>query len=449
MPKSKTAGNSYDFSELFDFLSIPSISAQSIHQKDIYKAVKWLSSKISNLGFKTKILPTRGQPVLFAENLKAGKDKPTVLVYGHYDVQAPDPLKLWKTDPFKAVIKNGSIYARGAADDKGQFYTWIAALEKLYKNDKKYPVNIKLLVEGEEEVGSKNFISCLKKHKKILGADICLISDTHCLSVNQPMIDYGLRGLAYEEIKVTTLEKDVHSGTYGGNVLNPLMVLAQIISKLKDQNHNILIPKFYEKVRKLSLSERKELNKGPCREAQIKKETGAKIVDGEKGFTVHERAGARPTLEINGILGGYTAEGPKTVIPAEASAKISMRLVPNQTSSEIHKKFLRFIKKITPKGVKIEIRLLSTAEPTLMKIDSKYFKLAEKAYKKVFGKLPLYELSGGSIGAIADIKEVLKIDSITMGYGLPDDGLHSPNEKLSIKMFEKGVKTNIEFLTSI
>jgi len=449
MSKSKVTGNSYDFSELFDFLSIPSISAQSVHKKDMDKAVKWLSSKFSKLGFKTKILPTRGHPVLFAQNLVAGKNKPTVLIYGHYDVQAPDPLKLWKTDPFKAVIKNGNIYARGAADDKGQFYTWIAALEKLYINDKKYPVNIKLLVEGEEEVGSENFISCLKKHKKILAGDICLVSDTHCLSENQPMIDYGLRGIAYEEIKVTTLKKDVHSGTYGGNVLNPLMVLTQIIGKLKDQNHNILIPKFYEKVRKLSLSERKELKKIPFGEAQIKKETGAKIVDGEKGFTVHERAGARPTLEINGIFGGYTGEGPKTVIPSDASAKISMRLVPNQTASEIHKKFLRFIKEITPKGVKIEVTLLSTSEPSLMKIDSKYFKSAEKAYKKVFGKIPLYELSGGSIGAVADIKKVLKIDSITMGYGLPDDGLHSPNEKLSIKMLEKGIKTNIEFLTNI
>ena len=269
------------------------------------------------------------------------------------------------------------------------------------------------------------------------------------MSENQPMIDYGLRGIVYVEIKVKTLGKDSHSGIYGGNILNPLNVLAEIVSKLKGHDFKVLIPKFYESVRKISIQEKRRLSRLPLTEKDIISETGAQIVIGEPGYTLHERAGARPTLDVNGIWGGYQGEGPKTIIPSEANAKISMRLVPFQTSADIYQKFVNYVQKITPPGVELTIKLLSTAEPILFNIKSKYFKVAEKSYENIFGSRPVYELSGGTIGVTASFKNILGIDSILMGYGLPDDGLHGPNEKLSLSMFEKGIKTNIEFLKNI
>lgn len=434
--------------ELFEFLSIPSISAQNKHKKDILRAAGWLQEKLQNLGFNAEILPTSGHPVVYAELLRT-KNKPTILIYGHYDVQSPDPLDEWISNPFEPEIRSNNIYARGATDDKGQLFTWITACEMLLKERKKLPLNIKFLIEGEEEVGSENLDKFINQNKGLLEADLCVISDSHCLSETQPVITYGLKGLVYMEIKVKTLAKDAHSGLYGGNVLNPVNVLSQIIAKLKDENHKILIPGFYDSVRKLSVKEKRELNKFPFTNKQVKEETGAKVVVGEKEFSVQERAGARPTLDVNGIWGGYQGEGPKTIIPAKAGAKISMRLAPNQNSLDIARKFENYVRKITPEGTILSIKTLSTAEPVLMNIKSKFFKTAESAYKKVFGKKPLYELSGGSIPVTATFKKDLGIDSILMGYGLPDDGLHSPNEKLSLSMFEKGIKTNIEFIKSI
>lgn len=432
--------------ELFELLSMPSISAQSKHKNDMKKTCQWLDKKFRSLGLKSDILPTNGHPIVYAENLEAGKNKPTVLIYGHYDVQDPEPLGKWVTDPFKPEVRSGNIYARGATDNKGQLYTWIAAIEILINKNNKLPVNIKFLIEGEEEVGSANLDEFIEQNKSLLEADICAISDSHCLSETQPLIDYGLRGLCYMEIKIKTLGKDVHSGLYGGNVLNPANVLAQIISKLKDENHKVLIPGFYDNVRKLTNSERKVLGKFPFKEKQVLEETGAEVVVGEENFNVHERAGARPTLDVNGIWGGYQDEGPKTIIPSSAGAKISMRLVPSQTSSEIAEKFENHVRKIGPKGIELNIEMISSGEPILMNTNNKFFKKAEKAYEKVFGKKPLYERSGGSIPITATFKNILGIDSILMGYGLPDDNLHGPNEKLSISMFEKGIRTNIEFL---
>lgn len=434
---------------LFEILSIPSISAQSKHKKAMDKVTLWLKNKFESLGFKSEILPTAGHPLVFAEPTSYNQRLPTILIYGHYDVQSEDPLKEWISEPFKPEIRSGNIYGRGAADDKGQLYTWIAAIEELRTMNDELRTNVKFLIEGEEEVGSKNLTEFIQDNKALLKADVCVLSDTHCLTETQPLIDYGLRGIVYTQVSIKTLSKDVHSGIYGGNVLNPANVLAQIISKLKDENHKVLIPGFYDHVRKLGVLERRKLSQLPFKEAQVTNETGAKAVVGEKGFSVHERAGARPTLEINGIWGGYQGEGPKTIIPGEAHAKISMRIVPNQSSDEIYKKFEKYVKKTTPKGVDIQVDLISTAEPVIVNTESRYFKNAEKAYEKVFGKRPLYELSGGTIGVVADFKNILGIDSVMMGYGLPDDGLHSPNEKLSLKMFEKGIKTNIEFLKSL
>lgn len=431
--------------ELFELLEIPTISAQKKHDPDIKKACIWLKNKLEKLDFAVDIIPTNGHPVVYAENLKA-KGKPTVLIYGHYDVQSPDPLSEWDSDPFKPEVRSGNIYARGVADDKGQFYTWISAIDKLLQSNKSLPVNIKILLEGEEEVGSKNLDDFVENNTSLLKADVCVISDSHSLSENTPLLTYGLKGLTYMELKVKTLARDAHSGLYGGNVLNPAIVLTQIINKLKDENHRILIPGFYEKVRKLDEKERASLNEFPFGEDEIKKETGAITVSGEEDFSVVERAGARPTLDVNGIWSGYTGEGPKTIIPAEASAKISMRLVPYQNDQDIADKFERFVKQITPTGVEVEITRLSGGLPIIMNKNSVYYKAAASAMEKTFGNKPLYELSGGSIPVTATLKNLLGIDSILMGYGLPDDGLHAPNEKMSILMFEKGIATNIEFL---
>ncbi len=434
--------------ELFELLSIPTISAQPKHVPDMERACKWLRAKFEDLKFTADILPTNGHPVVYAEYLKV-KDAPTVLVYGHYDVQSPDPLAEWSSEPFKPEIRSGNIYGRGTADDKGQLYTWIAAIEELLQKKGNLPVNMKFLLEGEEEIGSENLDAFIADNRPLLKADICVISDSHCLSETMPVICYGLRGLIYIEVHVTTLPKDVHSGIYGGNVLNPATVLSQMIAKLKDENHKILIPGFYNNVRKLSDSERKELKRYPFTEKEVIAESGAKVVAGEKEFTVQERAGARPTLDVNGIWGGYLEEGPKTIIPGSAHAKISMRLVPNQSSAEIFEKVSNYLKEITPHGVEVEIVSLSGGEPILMDTSSRYYKAAEKAYTKIFGTKPIYELSGGSIPVTATLKNGLAMDSVLMGYGLPDDGLHSPNEKLSVAMFEKGIQTNIKFLENL
>ncbi len=429
---------------LFEFLKIPSISAQSNHAADIQKAASWLKVKLVELGFSSSILPTKGHPVVYGE-LLANFNLPTVLVYGHYDVQSPDPLNEWSSGPFEPTVRAGNIYCRGVADDKGQLYTWIAAIEELQLANSMPKVNIKFLIEGEEEVGSKNLSEFVKDNRALLKADVCVISDSHCLSPNQPLIEYGLRGLTYTEVHLKTFPKDVHSGLYGGNVPNPIQILSSMISKLKDDSGKVLVPGFYDNIRRLTKTERKQLNKLPFGKDQVLEETGSLVIFGEPQFTIAERAGARPTLEINGIWGGYQGEGPKTIIPGEAWAKISMRIVPFQNSQEIFEKFKAFIKSLTPKGVLSEVKFISSAEPILLDTKAKYFKYSESAYKSIFGKTPIYGLSGGTIGVVADFKNVLGIDSILMGYGLPDDGLHSPNEKLSLAMFEKGIKTNIEF----
>jgi acetylornithine deacetylase/succinyl-diaminopimelate desuccinylase-like protein len=435
--------------ELIELLKIPSISSQSEHKEDMRKAAKWVESKLEEIGFKASVLKTTFNPVVYAENLAAGIDKPTILIYGHYDVQAEGDLSEWASSPFIPEIRSNNIYARGTADDKGQLFTWIAAVETLLKEEKRLPVNIKFLIEGAEEEGSRGLDEFVADNTALLKADTCVISDSHSLSETQPLICYGLRGLTYMEMKVSALSSDVHSGIYGGNVINPLNVLAQMISKLKDENGKILIPGFYDNARKVSQEEQDELSLFPMSEDDIKKETGAKGIFGEKDFGIAARAGARPTLDVNGIWGGYQGEGAKTIIPGSAGAKISMRLVPFQSSHEIEEKFTKFVKLIAPNEVDVEVKALNHSEPVIFEKNNKFFKAAEEAFTEVFGTKPLYELSGGSIGVTVSFKNLLGLDSVLLGYGLPDDNLHGPNEKLSLSMFEKGIKTNIEFLKKL
>ncbi len=431
--------------ELSELIKIKSISGEADFDGEVKKAADWLRNRLTGLGFESRVMQTSYNPVVYGEWLRAGEKAKTILIYGHYDVQSPEPLSEWKSDPFVPTIRNGNMYARGMADDKGQLYTWISAISELVKNNK-LEVNVKFLIEGAEEVGSKGLDEFVKKNKQLLKADVCVLSDTHCLSESKPLITYGLRGLVYFDMVVSSLKNDVHSGIYGGNVLNPANELARMLTQMKDEKGEIKIPGFYDNVRQLGNKEKVELAKFPFTIENIKNETGACVVVGEEKRSIPERAGARPTLDVNGIWGGYSREGSKTIIPASAGAKVSMRLVPYQSSKEISSKFEKFVRLITPKGLKVEINELNTAEPVLLEKESEYFLCAEEAYKSVFGRKPLYELSGGSIGVVVDFKNVLGIDSVMMGYGLPDDGLHAPNEKMSLTMFEKGIETNMEFL---
>ena len=435
--------------ELKELLSIQSISAQTEHNKDIRYAAEWLRNHLESIGMENaQVMETAGHPVVYADWLNA-KDKPTILIYGHYDVQAPDPLDEWESPPFEPTERNGNLYGRGTADDKGQLFTHIKAIEAIMAVDEELPVNVKFLLEGEEEVGGINLYPFIKENIKLLRSDVCLISDSHSLSPTQPLIDSGLRGLTYMQIDLSTMPKDVHSGLYGGNIPNVAIELANILTKLKDEaTQKVLIPHFYDNVRKLTEEEDTELRNSIYNENTVLQETGVKQIIGVEGQSPAERAGAKPTLDVNGMVSGYTGEGPKTIIPAKASAKISMRLVPKQTSKEIEAKFIKYVREITPNYVYIDVKTLSTGEPILFDRNSEYFRNAEIALEKVFGNKPMYELSGGSIPVTETFKTLLGIDSVLFGFGLPDDGLHSPNEKISIEMFYKGTETSARFFKS-
>ncbi len=435
--------------ELKELLSIQSISAQTEHNKDIRYAAEWLRNHLESIGMENaQVMETAGHPVVYADWLNT-KDKPTILIYGHYDVQAPDPLDEWESPPFEPTERNGNLYGRGTADDKGQLFTHIKAIEAIMAVDEELPVNVKFLLEGEEEVGGINLYPFIKENIKLLRSDVCLISDSHSLSPTQPLIDSGLRGLTYMQIDLSTMPKDVHSGLYGGNIPNVAIELANILTKLKDEaTQKVLIPHFYDNVRKLTEEEDTELRNSIYNENTVLQETGVKQIIGVEGQSPAERAGAKPTLDVNGMVSGYTGEGPKTIIPAKASAKISMRLVPKQTSKEIEAKFIKYVREITPNYVYIDVKTLSTGEPILFDRNSEYFRNAEIALEKVFGNKPMYELSGGSIPVTETFKTLLGIDSVLFGFGLPDDGLHSPNEKISIEMFYKGTETSARFFKS-
>jgi acetylornithine deacetylase/succinyl-diaminopimelate desuccinylase-like protein len=388
---------------------------------------------------KAVIYETAGHPVVYGEKI-IDPLKPTVLVYGHYDVQPPDPLDLWHSGPFDPLIKDGKIYARGSCDDKGQFYMHVKALETMVQTNS-LATNMKFIIEGEEEVGSPNLGTFVKANKELLKADVILISDTAMISMDTPSMDIGVRGLSYIEVEVTGPNRDLHSGVYGGAVANPITILAKMIASCHDENNHITVPGFYDDVVEATAEERTKMAAAPFDEADYKKDLGVSSLWGEKGFSTNERTGIRPTLELNGIWGGYTGEGAKTVLPGKATAKISARLVPNQSSVKITEKLLNYFQSIAPAGVTVKAMEHHGGEPYMTPIDSKAYKAAAAAIKDTFGKEPIPVRGGGSIPICALFEKELGIKIVFMGFGLDSDNLHSPNEKFDIFNFYKGIET--------
>jgi acetylornithine deacetylase/succinyl-diaminopimelate desuccinylase-like protein len=426
--------------ELLDLLRIPSVSARSEHRPDMQKCAEAVKQSLLQAGVdKAEIYPTDGHPVVYGEKIIDPK-KPTVLVYGHYDVQPPDPLELWKSGPFDPVIKDGKIFARGSADDKGQFFMHVKAFETMIRTNS-LPTNVKFIIEGEEEIGSPNLGAFVKNHKDLLKADVILISDTSMLSLDTPSIDIGVRGLSYIEVEVTGPNRDLHSGVYGGAVANPITVLAKMIASCHDADNHITIPGFYDDVVESTTAERKLMSQAPYDEAEYKKDLGVTTLFGEKGYTTNERTGIRPTIELNGIWGGYTGEGAKTVLPSKAHAKISARLVPNQSAKVITEKLLTYFKKIAPAGVTVKAEEHHGGEPYMTPIDSKAYQSAAKAIEATFHKAPIPVRGGGSIPICALFEQELGIKIVFMGFGLDSDNLHSPNEKFNLENFYKGIET--------
>ncbi len=430
--------------ELFELLRIPSVSADSRHKGDVRKAAEFVMQKLKEAGAdNVALMETKGHPIVYGEKMIDPR-KPTVLVYGHYDVQPPDPLDLWNSPPFEPTVRDGKIYARGACDDKGQMYMHIKAFEIMMKHSL-MSCNVKFMIEGEEEVGSDNLGTFVKENKSKLKADVILISDTSLISLDQPSITAGLRGLSYMEVEVTGPNRDLHSGVYGGAVANPANVLSKMIASMHDDQGRVAIPGFYDKVAELSSAERKTLNEAPFDLNEYKKELGIDEISGEKGYTTLERTGTRPTLDVNGIWGGYIGEGAKTVLPANAHAKISMRLVPNQNPQEITELFTKHFLSIAPKSVKVKVIAHHGGEPAVTPTDSKAFKAAIQAFREVWGKSPIPTRDGGSIPIVALFKKELGLDTVLMGFGLDTDALHSPNEHYGIKNFLIGIETIVAF----
>lgn len=426
--------------ELLELLRIPSISAKNENKGDMLTCSESVKQLLLAAGADSAtIYPTEGHPVVYAEKFVDAK-LPTVLVYGHYDVQPAEPLELWHSGPFEPVIKDGKIYARGSADDKGQFFMHVKALETLV-NTQSLPVNIKFLIEGEEEIGSPNLGKFVKENKELLKADVILISDSSMLSMDKPSIDVGVRGLSYIEVTVTGPDRDLHSGVYGGAVANPITILARMIATCHDENNHITIPGFYDDVLVASDDERAKMAQAPYNEEEFKKELGVSELWGEKGFTTNERTGIRPTLELNGIWGGYQGEGAKTVLPSKASAKISCRLVPHQSSAKITEKILNYFKSIAPASVTVDAFEHHGGEPYVTPIDSLEYAAAAMAIKETFGKDPIPVRGGGSIPISALFEQELGIKVIFFGFGLDSDNLHSPNEKYDLFNFYKGIET--------
>lgn len=430
--------------ELFDLLRIPSVSADSKRKEDVRRTAEFVAQKLKDAGAdQVSLMETKGYPIVYGEKM-TDPSQPTVLVYGHYDVQPPDPLNLWDTPPFEPTVRDGKIYARGACDDKGQMYMHVKAFEIMMKH-KMLSCNVKFMIEGEEEVGSEHLGDFVRENKSKLKADVILISDTSLISLDQPSITAGLRGLSYMEVEVTGPNRDLHSGVYGGAVANPANVLSKMIASLHDENGRVTIPGFYDKVAELSAEDRASLNKAPFDLSAYKKELGIEEIQGERGYTTLERTGIRPTLDVNGIWGGYTGEGAKTVLPSKASAKISMRLVPNQDPREITELFTRHFISIAPKTVKVKVIAHHGGEAAVTPTDSKAFNAARKAFEEVWGKTPIPTRDGGSIPIVALFKKELGLDTVLMGFGLDTDALHSPNEHYGIKNFLIGIETIVAF----
>ena len=435
------SGNKDRFlSELMDLLRIPSVSADSKYKGDVQKAAEFIKNNLQQAGAdKVEICPTKGHPIVYGEKMIDPK-LPTVLVYGHYDVQPPDPLDLWTSPPFEPVIKDEKIYARGACDDKGQVFMHVKAFESMMKNDA-LTCNVKFLIEGEEEVGSVNLGEFVKNNKERLKADVILISDTSMIANDVPSITVGLRGLSYVEVEVTGPNRDLHSGVYGGAVANPIQVLCEMIASMKDKNNHITIPGFYDNVVEISADERTQMANAPFSLEEYKKDLGIDDVLGETGFSTNERTSIRPSFELNGIWGGYIGEGAKTVLPSKAYAKISMRLVPNQSSDEITALFEKYFMSVAPKSVKVKVKPHHGGEPVVTPTDSIAYKAASKAMEEAFGKKPIPTREGGSIPIVALFERELGLKSVLLGFGLNSDNIHSPNEHYGIFNFMKGIET--------
>ncbi len=432
--------------ELLDLLKIPSISAKPEHKPDMFTTAEAVKQRLIEAGAdKVEICQTKGYPVVYGEKI-IDSSKPTVVVYGHYDVQPADPLDLWDSPPFEPVIKKtevhpeGAIFARGSCDDKGQMYMHVKAFETMMKTNT-LPCNVKFMIEGEEEVGSSNLGPWIIENKEKLKGDIILISDTSIIANDIPSIDSGLRGLAYMEVEVVGPNRDLHSGVYGGGVANPINILCKMIATCHDENNHITIPGFYDKVQELSSDERTEMAKAPFDLNDFRKDLNIDEERGEKGYSTNERTGIRPTLDVNGIWGGYTGDGAKTVLPSKAFAKISMRLVPNQSSKEISDLFIKHFESIAPKSVKVKVTAHHGGEPVVVPTNSKGFLAASKAMQETYGKKPVPTRSGGSIPIVALFKKELGMDSILFGFGLDSDGLHSPNEHYGLFNYYRGIET--------
>ena len=437
--------------ELKDLLRIPSVSTLEEHKPDIQKAADYVASNLRSIGMENvEIIPTKGHPLIYADWLHAA-GKPTVLCYAHYDVRPAEPLDEWLTPPFEPTERNNNLYARGAVDDKGQLWMEVKALEALMQSGAgQLPINVKVIFEGEEEVGGESIAQFLPKQKAKLKADFALVCDTELFAANLPTLCVGLRGLVYTEIEACGAKTDLHSGVYGGAAPNPFFALIEIISKLKDAKGKILIPGFYAKVKAPTKDELKAWKRLPFNEEHYRKtEVGSKVLTGEPGYSVLYRTWARPTLEVHGMPGGFIAAGAKTVIPAKAAAKVSMRLVPNQDADDILKKYTAYVKKLTPKGIKTTIKVHSKGPAAVVGTVNPYIKAATEALHDTFKKETVFIRSGGSIPIVTDFQDVLKIPSVMMGFGLPDDNLHAPNEKFHIPNFHRGIETICRFFEKL
>ncbi len=435
--------------ELCSFLRIPSVSAKTEHKPDIQRAAQWVVDKLRSAGFKTvEIVPTNLHPLVYAESLEA-PGKPTVLFYGHYDVQPAEPLNLWTSPAFEPAVRNGNLFGRGTADDKGQVHIHLKALESLQKVNGKFPVNVKILIEGEEEVGSVSLWNYVQKNKEKLKADALLVSDTSMLAKGVPSITYGLRGLNYYELELQGPARDLHSGVYGGAVPNPLTILAELFAKLHDKNFRVTVPGFYDSVATLPKAERKALNALPWKKTDFDRAVGARGYFGEKGFTIVEQLWTRPTLELNGIWGGYTGEGAKTVIPSKASAKFSTRLVPDQDPIKIAKLVEKHVRKLLPDTVTCKFEVLSTGKPWAASYQAPIFKKAQAALEKGFGKKAVFIREGGSIPFVTQMHDTFKVPCVLMGFGLPDENAHAPDEHIALENYFGGIKAIAHFYSDL
>jgi acetylornithine deacetylase/succinyl-diaminopimelate desuccinylase-like protein len=426
-------------SELKHYLAIPSISALPMHTDDVRRCARWTADEMQRIGLENVVVNTTpGNPIVYGDWLHA-PDAPTILFYGHYDVQPVDPVHLWESPPFEATVRDGEIYARGAADDKGQVFMHLKAIEAHLKQAGKLPVNLKLLIEGEEEVGSNNLDEFIRARRPQLSADVVVISDSAMFDRGVPSICYSLRGLVYFQIDLRGTRTDLHSGVFGGAVANPAMVLAQILAQLKDRGGRIRIPGFYDDVRPLSDEERNQWKQLPFSEKRYRQDLGAPKLFGESGYTTLERVWARPTFEVNGLLSGFTGDGAKTVIPAVAMAKVSMRLVPDQDPEKIATLFEAFLKKIAPKTVAVTVTRLHGGKPWITDVDNPYVRAAGRAIEQGFGKAPVFCREGGSIPVVSTFQQELGVPAVLFGVGLPDENAHAPNEKLDLGNFHGGI----------